>query len=224
MSTVRGTIDVAVPARVAYDRLCHLENYAQFMSGVTDSTRLSDTSAHLVMDLAGTRAEFDARITEQRPGELVTWQAAISDPAHVPARGEGAQLCETVRLEALSDSKTRVIAELQIDAEQLMPSEAHAQDVLNRRLKADLRGFKKYVERSAAHLAQPPAASSALPPSMAQSPAAHASNERPRHAIPPTGNLGPLHGSGGRRAPSRRTSPPGPGRTNNHSSEHGDSF
>src|SRR2546423_1741354 len=135
MSTVRETIDVAVPARIAYERLTHLENYAQFMSGMMDVRPLTDTSAHVVLDLAGNRAEFDARIVESRPGEFVCWEAV-----------DGPQVSETLRLEQLSDSMTRVIAELQIDARQLMPSETHATDVLNRRLKADLTGFKRYME------------------------------------------------------------------------------
>src|SRR5690242_2169231 len=55
-------------------------------------------------------------------------------------------LSETTRLEQITDSTTRVIAELQVDAKQLMPSERHANEVLNRRLKADLDGFKRFLE------------------------------------------------------------------------------
>jgi uncharacterized membrane protein len=58
-----------VPCGVAYERLSHLENYPQFMSGVKEVTQLSDTMAHWVMDLGGQQQEFDAQITDQRPGE-----------------------------------------------------------------------------------------------------------------------------------------------------------
>ena len=135
MSTVRDSIEVAVSARVAYEGLSHFENYPQFMSGVMNVTPLSDTTAHMVLDLDGNRAEFDACITEARPDEFLCWEAM-----------NGPQVSETVRLEQITDSTTRVIAELQIDAQQLMPSEKHANEVLNRRLKADLHGFKKYLE------------------------------------------------------------------------------
>jgi uncharacterized membrane protein len=138
MSTVRDSIDVAVPARVAYEGLSHFENYPQFMSGVMNVTPLSETTAHMVLDLAGNRAEFDACITESRPGEFLCWEAM-----------DGPQLSETVRLEQIGDSMTRVIAELQVDAKQLMPSERHANEVLNRRLKADLDGFKRFLENPA---------------------------------------------------------------------------
>ena len=197
MSTVRETIDVAVPARMAYERLTHLENYAQFMSGMMDVKPLSDTSAHVVLDLAGNRAEFDACIVESRPGEFVCWEAV-----------DGPQVSETLRLEQLSDSMTRVIAELQIDARQLMPSETHANDVLNRRLKADLTGFKRYMESGMKPTnpgTDPTAAPTApislnkaaplraTPATVARGIAgAHQVNERPTKGGPHTGNLGPM--------------------------------
>ena len=43
MSTVRESIEVAVPARVAYEGLSHFENYPQFMSGVINMTPLTNT-------------------------------------------------------------------------------------------------------------------------------------------------------------------------------------
>ena len=88
MSIVRESIEVAVPVRVAYERLCHFEDYPQFMTSVQQVTQLSD-------------------------------------------------------------SNTRIIAELDIDARQLMPFEAAEPDSLNRRLKADLTGLKQYVEYGA---------------------------------------------------------------------------
>jgi uncharacterized membrane protein len=135
MSTVRESIDCAVPVSVAYERLCHFENYPQFMSGVKEVTQLSDTVAHFVMDLGGRQREFDAQITDQRPGELLAWTAV-----------DGPRLTEKVMFQQLADNKCRIIAELDIDAQQLMPSDAHAQETLDRRLKADLSGLKTYVE------------------------------------------------------------------------------
>jgi uncharacterized membrane protein len=135
MSTVRESIDCAVPVSVAYERLCHFENYPQFMSGVKEVTQLSDTVAHFVMDLGGRQREFDAQITDQRPCELLAWTAV-----------DGPHLTEKVMFQQLADNKCRIIAELDIDAQQLMPSDAHAQDTLDRRLKADLSGLKQYVE------------------------------------------------------------------------------
>jgi len=73
MSTVRESIDVSVPVHIAYERLCHFEDYPQFMQGVQEVTQVSDDLAHWVMDLDGTTTEFNARSTRSarrtsRPG------------------------------------------------------------------------------------------------------------------------------------------------------------
>ena len=177
MSTVRDSIEVAVPARVAYEGLSHFENYPQFMSGVMNVTPLSETTAHMVLDLAGNRAEFDACITESRPGEFLCWEAM-----------DGPQLSETVRLEQITDSTTRVIAELQLDAKQLMPSERHANEVLNRRLKADLDGFKRFLENPSTKPKMP--TNMATPATLARGMAAGGLNERSPKSTP-TSNTGP---------------------------------
>ncbi|GGM60626.1 SRPBCC family protein [Dactylosporangium sucinum] len=198
MSTARESIEVAVPARVAYEQLMHFENYPRFMSGVMSLAPIDDSTAHMVLDIGGNRAEFDARITESRPGEFLCWEAT-----------DGPQVIEALRLEPMADDMTRVIAELQIDARELMPAEEHAVEVLNRRLKADLKGFKRFCEE---HAAQPQsrqarqsatttpattAASRRSAGSIARDIASasgltHRTNERPNLGVPPTGNLGPM--------------------------------
>ena len=185
MSTARESIEVAVPAGIAYEQLTHFENYPQFMSGVMSMAPIDASTAHMVLDLGGNRAEFDARITESRPGEFVCWEAM-----------DGPQVSEALRLEPMADGMTRVIAELQIDARELMPAEQHAVEVLNRRLKADLKGFKHFCEQAAtkaaanrpvtatpATIARGIASSSGMP---------YAGNERPPQGPPAAGNLGPM--------------------------------
>ncbi|WP_238010273.1 SRPBCC family protein [Dactylosporangium sp. AC04546] len=198
MSTARESIEVAVPVGVAYEQLTHFENYPQFMSGIMSMAPIDGSSAHMVLDLGGNRAEFDARITESRPGEFLCWEAT-----------SGPQVIEALRLEPMADDMTRVIAELQIDARELMPAEQHAVEVLNRRLKADLKGFKRFCERQSATGAEETAGNAATQAGPAAattrrsagsiardiasaSGLTHAPNERPNPGMPPTGNLGPM--------------------------------
>lgn len=223
MSTARESIEVAVPAAVAYERLTHFENYPRFMSGVMSMAPIDASSAHMALDLGGNRAEFDARFTETRPGEFLCWEAT-----------DGPQVSEALRLEPMTGDVTRVIAELQIDARELMPAEEHAVAVLDRRLKADLKGFKRFCEESAPHThghartahREAGAGSDAATGAGAGSDAAtaagrpgpatiasgiasasgltHASNERPCHGMPATGNLGPMQHGAGRDAHGRQ--------------------
>jgi carbon monoxide dehydrogenase subunit G len=200
MSTARESIEVAVPIGVAYEQLTHFENYPQFMSGVMSMAPIDASTAHMVLDIGGNRAEFDARITEARPGEFLCWEAM-----------DGPQVSEALRLEPMADDMTRVIADLQIDARELMPGEQHAVEVLNRRLKADLKGFKRFCEESVATQARTTAGRDtqagmdveakpgirATPATIARGIASasgltHATNERPSQGAPPAGNLGPM--------------------------------
>nr|BFE65610.1 SRPBCC family protein [Dactylosporangium thailandense] len=205
MSTARESIEVAVPVAVAYEQLAHFENYPQFMSGVMSMAPIDASTAHMVLDIGGNRAEFDARITESRTDEFLCWEAT-----------DGPQVIEALRLEPMAGDMTRIIAELQIDARELLPAEEHAVEVLNRRLKADLKGFKRYCEEhvttaSTESTGASTAQTREIKPSPADMPGArpnpasvargiasasgitHAANERPAQPMPSNGNLGAHH-------------------------------
>lgn len=208
MSTARETIEVAVPARVAYEQLTHFENYPRFMSGIMSMSPIDASTAHMVLDIGGNRAEFDARITETRPGEFLCWEAM-----------NGPQVSEALRLEPAGNGMTRIIAELQLDARELMPGEQHAVDVLNRRLKADLKGFKRFCEEAAAEATQPETTQQTGAQKTKPTPAtiargiasasgiSHATNERPNQGPPAAGNLGPMQHTLDRGARTRQGQP-----------------
>jgi uncharacterized membrane protein len=135
MSTVRDSIDVAVPVRVAYERMCRFEDFPRFRPGVRQVSPPIGDLAHWAMDLDNSHTEFKARITDRRPDELLTWQAV-----------DGPRLVETVRFVELTDDRTRIVAELDVDAQRLLTTDTHAQEWLMRWLKADLIGLKEYIE------------------------------------------------------------------------------
>lgn len=134
MSTVRESIDVAVPVHIAYERLCHFEDYPRFMEGVHEVTQVSDDMAHWIMEVDGQTTEFNARVTEL-PDELVAWQSI-----------DGPRIAEKMMFQELSEDRTRIVCELELDIAAYLPNDAQAEDMLDRRLKADLTGLKRYVE------------------------------------------------------------------------------
>ncbi|OLB76432.1 MAG: hypothetical protein AUI14_18840 [Actinobacteria bacterium 13_2_20CM_2_71_6] len=136
MSRIKETIEVGVPVRAAYEQLTQFESYPQFMTGVKQVIQLSDTETHWVMDLDGQNREFDAQLIECRPDQKVAWQAT-----------GGPLLAEAITLKKMGADRCQIIAELEADARALLPSDAHAQESLSRRLKTDLTQFKNYVEQ-----------------------------------------------------------------------------
>jgi uncharacterized membrane protein len=136
MSTFRETIEVGVPIRAAYDQLTHFENYPLFMAGVQQVTQLSETETHWVMNLGGQQREFDAQLIDCQPNKRVAWRSQ-----------DGPLLAEAITLTQMGPDRCQVSAELEADALALLPSDAHAQEAMGRRLKADLARFKTYVEQ-----------------------------------------------------------------------------
>jgi uncharacterized membrane protein len=136
MSKFRATIEVGVPVRAAYEQLTQFESYPQFMTGVKQVVQLSDTETHWVMDLDGQNREFDAQLIDCRPDQRVAWQSTA-----------GPMLSEAITLKKVAADRCQIIAELEADARALLPSDAHAQEAMSRRLKADLTQFKNYVEQ-----------------------------------------------------------------------------
>jgi uncharacterized membrane protein len=136
MSMFRETIEVGVPIRAVYDQLTHFESYPQFMVGVQQVTQLSDTETHWVWDLGGQQREFDAQLIECEPDRRVAWKSQ-----------DGPLLSEAITLKKMGTYRCQLTAELEADAMALLPSDAHAQEAMSRRLKADLNRFKQYVEQ-----------------------------------------------------------------------------
>ena len=68
MSTIEQSIEVEAPLDRAYNQWTQFEEFPQFMDGVEEVRQLDDTHLHWVAEFGGTRHEWDAEITEQKPG------------------------------------------------------------------------------------------------------------------------------------------------------------
>src|SRR4249919_2494637 len=102
MSTIEQSIEINVPVRTAYDQWTQFETFPQFMEGVTAVQQLDDTHLHWVANIDGVHREGDAEITEQHPDERVAWRAR-----------EGADNAGVVTFHKLSDTKTKVMLQLE---------------------------------------------------------------------------------------------------------------
>ena len=64
---IEATVEVDVPVTTAYNQWTQFEEFPQFMEGVESVRQLDDARLHWVANIAGRRAEWDARILEQHP-------------------------------------------------------------------------------------------------------------------------------------------------------------
>jgi uncharacterized membrane protein len=135
MSTVQKSIEVNVPVRTAYDQWTQFEDFPQFMEGVEQVRQISDTRTHWVTEVAGTKREFDAEITEQVPDKRIAWRAV-----------DGPDQGGVVTFEPVGDTSTRVMVEMDFAPEGLVEKAGDALGVIDRRIMGDLDRFKEFIE------------------------------------------------------------------------------
>jgi hypothetical protein len=114
------SVELEVSARVAYQRICRIDEYHLYRAGVREVTALSDTAHRWRLD----GASLTTRVAEQRPDRLLRWLSI-----------EGPTCGETVTVEPLSPHRSR------------LSIEASGPPALLEHLVADLTEFKRRVER-----------------------------------------------------------------------------
>ncbi len=135
MSTIEESIDVAVPVRTAYNQWTQFEDFPQFMEGVEEVRQLDDTTTRWVVEVAGRRREFKAKVTEQDPDQRVAWSSV-----------EGSPQAGVVTFHRLGEGLTRVMLQMEVEPEGPAEKVGDLLGVVKRRAKGDLKRFKEFIE------------------------------------------------------------------------------
>jgi uncharacterized membrane protein len=135
MSTFTESVDVEVPVSTAYNQWTRFESFPRFMEGVEAVRQLDDTHTHWVTKVAGRTREFRATITEQHPDERIAWKS-----------DDGPQHAGVITFHRVSDTTSRVTAQMDIDPDGFAEATADRLGLIERRVKGDLQRFKEFVE------------------------------------------------------------------------------
>ena len=135
MASVQESVDVDVPIKVAYDQWTQFESFPSFMDGVEEVRQIDDTHLHWRAKVAGHEVQWDAVITEQIPDERVAWKAT-----------DGKANAGVVTFHRLSDSSSRVMVQIEHEAEGIMEKVGSALGADTREVKNSLERFKDLVE------------------------------------------------------------------------------
>ena len=135
MSGVTEHVDVDVPIRTAYDQWTQFEEFPHFMEGVEEVRQRDDTHLHWVAEFGGSRHEWDAEITEQKPDEGVAWRNT-----------DGKDNAGVVTFHRLDDDSTRVMVQMDFVPEGIKEKIGDALGAPDRRVKGDLERFKQMIE------------------------------------------------------------------------------
>jgi len=121
--------------QTAYNQWTQFEEFPQFMEGVEEIRQLDEKHLHWVVELAGTRHEWDAVITEQLPDERVAWRNT-----------DGKDNAGVVTFHRLDDARSRVMVQLDFVPEGIKEKVGDALNLPDRRVQGDLKRFKAMIE------------------------------------------------------------------------------
>jgi peroxiredoxin/carbon monoxide dehydrogenase subunit G len=136
MSVIQASIEVDVPVRTAYDQWTQFEEFPRFMEGIEAVHHHDDTHLHWVARIAGVQREWDARVTEQIPDQLVAWTSVDG------TRNDG-----HVTFEPLDDGRTEVALRMDVEPDGVLETVADHLGVIEARVIGDLGRFKEFIER-----------------------------------------------------------------------------
>ena len=135
MSVIEKSIEINVPVRAAYNQWTQFEEFPKFMEGVRQVKQIDDKHLHWKADIGGKEKEWKAEITEQIPDERIAWTS----------RG-GAINAGVVTFHRLSDSKSKVMLQMEYDPQGFVENVGDAIGVVSQRVQGDLERFKQYIE------------------------------------------------------------------------------
>ena len=135
MSSTRESIDVDLPLSSVYNQWTQFEDFPKFMDSVHEVRQIDDTHLHWRADVAGKQEEWDAEITEQIPDQRIAWRST-----------GGVQNAGVVTFHKISDSKTRVMLQMDYSPETIDEKVGDTLGFVKMQLKGNLKRFKDMLE------------------------------------------------------------------------------
>ena len=135
MATIEQSIDLDVPVRTAYNQWTQFEEFPKFMEGVKEVRQIDDRHLLWRAEVGGLDKEWRAEITEQHPDERIAWCSQ-----------HGTRNAGVVTFHRLSDTRTRVMLQIDYEPEGVTETVGDWVGVLGMRVKGDLERFKTFIE------------------------------------------------------------------------------
>jgi uncharacterized membrane protein len=105
------------------------------MEGVESVTQIDDATVHWIADVGGKRKEWDARITEQVPDQVVAWEG-FGDAGNMGR----------VLFESLGIDRTKVSVAIEYETDGVVEKIGDALGVVSKQVEGDLQRFKHLTE------------------------------------------------------------------------------
>lgn len=132
MARIQQSVDISVPAQVAYNQMTQFEDYPRFMQEVESAQQVDDTHVRWTTRIGQNTRDWHSEIIEQKPDQSIAWRN-LDGPVNTGR----------VDVEALGENGARVTLTLEADA-------AHAgtegDRAMAKQVQEDLQRLKQMLE------------------------------------------------------------------------------
>jgi uncharacterized membrane protein len=132
MARIQQSVDISVPAHVAYNQLTQFEDYPRFMQEVESAQQVDDTHVRWTTRIGQQKRDWNSEIIEQQPDQCIAWRNL-----------EGPVNTGRVDVEALGENGARVTFTLEADAAHSATEGDHA---MAKQVQEDLQRLKQMME------------------------------------------------------------------------------
>lgn len=131
MARIEQSVEIGVPARVAYNQLTQFEDYPRFMQEVESAEQVDDTHVRWTTKIGQHAREWHSEIVEQQPDRCIEWRNV-----------EGPVTTGRVEVQELGTDSSRVT--FIVESEAAAPGEAA--DAMARQVGENLQRLKQMIE------------------------------------------------------------------------------
>lgn len=132
---IRHAVDIAVPARTAYDQWTQFEDFPKFVDGVESVHQIDERTVSWAVTACGRRQTCLVEIVEQIPGKRIAW------------RGLGAtHHAGVVTFHRIDDERCRVMLQMAYTTEGLVEAAADRLGLLRRTVEKALDELARFLE------------------------------------------------------------------------------
>ncbi|MFC7550755.1 SRPBCC family protein [Plantactinospora sp. GCM10030261] len=135
ITNIIESIDVGVPARVAYNQWTQYEDFPSFMKKVEDVGRDGDEKTTWKAQVLWSHRTWEATVVEQVPDERIVWKS----------KGEKGHVDGTVSFHELTPDLTRILVVLEYHPQGFFEHTGNLWRAQGRRVRLELKHFVRHV-------------------------------------------------------------------------------
>lgn len=131
MARIQQSVEISVPAHVAYNQLTQFEAYPQFMEEVESAEQVDDTHVRWTTKVGQHARDWHSEIIEQKPDQVIEWRNV-----------EGPVSTGRVDVQELGANNSRVT----FTVESAATGDGVAADAMARQVEGNLQRLKQMIE------------------------------------------------------------------------------